>query len=128
MSNKRNKKNPTHKAEYKAYKKLLEKLIRISKNKRYESTIGSAGADTKKIWSIINEIIDRKQSKHKLPNKFNISGEDIRNKKNIATAFNQYFASIGTEMADSLPDEPGYEEYNVQHLSLGVWWKMTLIK
>ena len=40
-------KNATHKAEYKAYKKLLEKLIRISKIKHYESTIGSAGADTK---------------------------------------------------------------------------------
>ena len=70
-----------------------------------------AGADTKKLWSIIYEIIDRKQCKHKLPNKFNINGEEIRNKKNIATAFNQYFASIGTEMADSLPNEPGYEEY-----------------
>ena len=35
----------------------------------------------------------------------------IRNKKNIASAFNKYFASIGTEMADSLPTVPGYEEY-----------------
>ena len=46
-----------------------------------------------------------------MPNRFIINGEMIRNKKNISSAFNKYFASIGTEMADSLPTVPGYEEY-----------------
>ena len=31
--------------------------------------------------------------------------------KNIANAFNSYFASIGKDMADSLPDVPGYEDH-----------------
>ena len=38
--------------------------------------------------------------------------QTIRKKKtNIAKAFNEYFASIGTEMADSLPNMDGYETY-----------------
>ena len=60
---------------------------------------------------IINEIIDRKQCKHKLPNRFAINGQTVRNKTNIAKAFNEYFASIGTEMADFLPTVDGYETY-----------------
>ena len=85
--------------------------MRKLKNDHYETSIKRAGPDTRKLWSIINEIINRKQCKHKLPNRFIINGEMIRNKKNISSAFNRYFASIGTEMADSLPTVPGYEDY-----------------
>ena len=50
--------------------------------------IKRAGPDTRKLWSIINEIIDRKQCKHKLPNRFVINGQTVQNKTNIATALN----------------------------------------
>ena len=46
-----------------------------------------------------------------MPNRFIIDGKSVRDKKNIAQAFNSYFCSIGTEMADALPDVPGYEKY-----------------
>ena len=43
-------KNPDKKVEYKKYKNLLDKLIRISKNDHYESIIKRAGPDTRKLW------------------------------------------------------------------------------
>ena len=46
-----------------------------------------------------------------MPNRFIIDGKSVRDKKNIAEAFNSYFCSIGTEMADALPNVPGYETY-----------------
>ena len=91
----RKNRNPESIVEYKKYKNILDKLIRISKNDHNEGIIKRAGPDTRKLWSIINEIIDPKQCKHKLPNRFVINGQTIRNKTNIAKAFNEYFASIG---------------------------------
>ena len=91
------------------FKKLLEKLTCICKNDYYKEQISNAGPDTRRLWSIINELIDRKQSKHKMPNKFVIDGTTVRNRTNIASAFNRYFASIGTEMADTIPAQDGFE-------------------
>ena len=46
-----------------------------------------------------------------MPNRLIIDGGNIRNKKNIANAFNSYFASIGEQMADSMPSEDGFKGY-----------------
>ena len=91
-------------------KKKLDELIRIAKSDYYDIIIEDAGGDTRKIWGILNELIDRKQCRHNMPNRFIIDGKLVR-KKNIAEAFNIYFCSIGTEMADALPDVTGYETY-----------------
>ena len=46
-----------------------------------------------------------------MPNRVIIDGQSVWNKNNIANAFNVYFSSIGTEMADALPEVEGYNEY-----------------
>ena len=96
---------------YKRYKKILDRTIKAAKNKHLEYNISDAGNDTRRLWSILNEVIDRKQCRHKMPNRFQIDGKNVRDKLEIANAFNSYFASIGEEMANSLPTVPGYEEY-----------------
>ena len=45
-----------------------------------------------------------------MPDSFNVKDEIISGDKNIANAFNEYFASIGTDMANSLPSEDGFQE------------------
>ena len=114
------KKNPTpvNKELYTTYKKKLDSLIRILKSDYYDLILEEAGSDTRKIWGVLNELIDRKQCRHKMPNRFIIDGESVRNKKNIAQAFNIYFSSIGTDMAKEIPDTPGYETY----LKKGAWY------
>ena len=101
----------TDKIEYKKYKKVLEAVIRKSKDLYYGNTIQEAKEDARKLWSILNEVIDRKQCRHKMQNKFIIDGKSVKNKKNIVNAFNVYFASIATDMAAKLPTTEGYEEY-----------------
>ena len=99
------------KEEYKNYKKILQRVIRKAKNDYYNNLLKAAGKDTRKIWGIINEVIDRKQSRHIMPAKFKSGEEVLTSKKAIADGFNNYFASIGKEMADKLPNVPGYEDY-----------------
>ena len=110
---KRYRKSPSdeNRKKYKIYKKKLETLTRILKSDYYDLIIEEAGTDTRKLWGIINELIDRKQCRHKMPNRFIIDGKSVRDKKNIAEAFNIYFSSIGTDMANQIPDTPGYESY-----------------
>ena len=102
---------PSNRQKYKDYKRKLEELIRIAKSDYYDIILEEAGGDTRRLWGVLNELIDRKQCRHNMPNRFIIDGKSVRDKKNIAQAFNSYFCSIGTEMADALPDVPGYEKY-----------------
>ena len=89
----------------------MDKLIRLAKSNYYDVIIEDAGNDTQKLWGLLNELIDRKQCRHKMPNRFVIDGKSVRNKKNIATAFNIYFSSIGSEMAEKIPNTQGYKQY-----------------
>ena len=63
----------------------------------YDIILEEAENDSRKIWRIVNELIDRKQCKQKMPNRFIIDGESIRNKSNIATACGDYIERIGSD-------------------------------
>ena len=97
--------------EYKEYKRILDKVCRESKRRFYNSRLKQAGTNGREIWSIINEVFDRKRCKHKMPGTFKDNGKAITGESEIADGFNRYFASIGTDMANSLPTVEGYEEY-----------------
>ena len=98
-------------SDYKKYKKVLDATIRQAKELHYNKRIAAAGTDGRQIWSIINEVVDRKQCRHKMPDTFRHNGNVIKGEQDIANGFNEYFASIGTDMANSLPTEEGYETY-----------------
>ena len=76
-----------------------------------EQYLLEAENDTRKLWSILNEVVDRKQLKHRIPEKFNINGRCVTQPAQIANAFNNYFASIGSQMANSIPTQKGYQSY-----------------
>ena len=71
----------------------------------------NAGTSSRQLWHIVNEVVDRKQIRHKMPDTFIINDRPVTKKKDIANAFNDYFASIGTDMANDLPTVDGYEKY-----------------
>ena len=108
---KKSKKDNNTLTEYRVYKKILTRVIRKAKNVYYNTRLKDAGPDTRKIWGILNEVIDRKQCRKKIPGKFNYKDETLTESSEIANAFNDYFASIGKEMADAQPTVPGFEEY-----------------
>jgi hypothetical protein len=99
------------KMKYKTYKKQLDSVIRLSKNMYYKSKIEHAGKDGRALWNIINEVIDRKQSKHSIPETFQGKTTDIKGFEAIASEFNSYFASIGSKMASTIPETSGFEKY-----------------
>ena len=97
--------------EYKYYRRVLDGVLKKAKDLYYKEKICLAGNDGRKLWGVVNEVVDRKQCKHTMPNVFEVDGSRITGEKEIANAFNDYFASIGKKMADSLPTVQGFEEY-----------------
>ena len=59
----------------------------------------------------MNEIVDCKQQKHKIPDRFNIKGKTVTQPLEISNTFNHYFATIGKNMANKIPLHNGYESY-----------------
>jgi hypothetical protein len=102
------------KHKHKEYKRILKKVTNKAKNRYYEEIIKEAGTDSRKVWGCLNEIVDRKQLRHKIPSTFKANGKLINDTKEIANLFNSYFANIGKQMADSQPDIQGYDSYLAQ--------------
>ena len=87
----RSSKNVIDKAAYKTYNNILKKVNRLARNKYFGARLDDADNDTRKVWSILNEIVDRKQCKHRIPNRFIIDGCSVRNKKKHCKCFQQLF-------------------------------------
>ena len=79
----RSSKKVIDKAAYKNYNNILKKVNRLARNKYFSARLDDADNDTRKVWSILNEIVDRKQCKHRIPNRFIINGCSVRNKKTL---------------------------------------------
>ena len=89
----------------------------------YNDTLTAAGSDSRKLWGVINEVIDRKQTKHKIPHSFKLNDTTVDTPKEISNGFNDYFASVGKQMANSMPDSQGYEDYltDMSHCQFQLW-------
>jgi len=67
---------------------------------------------TERIWKILNNTIQKNNTKTSLPNKFIINGIENENPQTIAYEFNNFFANIGKQVNNSVPNtEKNYTEY-----------------
>ena len=64
----------------------------------------------KKTWSVINEVINKSNSKKNFPEYFQVDGTKISNKASIANGFNKYFTEIGPKLAQ-LTSQPAGRTY-----------------
>lgn len=100
------------KEEYIKYKKILGNVLRVPKQLYYKMATKTSTTDSRKQWSIINKVIDRTKCRHKIPTTFTHSGSTINTPtKEVSNVFNDYFACIGKDMANSLPTEKDYEKH-----------------
>ena len=96
--------------EFKDYRASMRKIIRKTKRDYYTHIFNRHKNDIKKTWSLINETLNRnlkKQSTHE----FLINDEMISDPIIIANKFNQYFAHIGSTLADKIPSTPHFNSY-----------------
>ena len=81
---------------FKTYKNIIRRSIMIAKRDYYNKLFNKYSKNLKMTWKAINDTLNRHKTKRKFPETFKISdGKLISDPKEIATAFNDYFISIG---------------------------------
>ena len=95
--------NTYNNQKYKTYKNKLTHLLKISKLRYYESKINNTSNNIKQTWKLINEVINKRNSKPKFHSKFQYRNKEISDPTEIANKFCSYFTSVGKNLADQIP-------------------------
>ena len=86
---------------YKRARNKVNKLIKDTEAKYFQSAINSSKNNPKEIWRNINQII----GKHSTTNVSSIQVNDSikTSNRDIAETFNNYFANVGNELSKQIP-------------------------
>ena len=88
---------------YRDYNKNLRKIIRAAKHDYYHDKCSEYKSQTKKLWSIINEISGKKTDKSSLIEYLQIGSIREYGAKKISKSLAKYFAQVGKKFADRIP-------------------------
>ena len=107
-------KNPTpaNRLAFSTYSKIFVKCLRAAKKIYYLSCFREAVSNSKKTWTLINEVAGRSRSSASLPSTFTIpprpnsspssSPSTTTDPQTIANGFNNFFGTIGPELASKI--------------------------
>ena len=95
---------PYYHLKFKYYRNRLNHLIKVSKKQYYNDYFHANRSNPKKIWTGIKRIIALRPKCNHAPKKINNKNTDITEPKAIANAFNNFFAKIGNDIANSVPN------------------------
>ena len=93
----------TNKHSYKQYKNKLSNLLRIAKKKYYDHKFDIAKGNLRETWKVLNNVINKKTIKAKLPSVFTEGNIQISNPYEIANKFCNFFTNVGSSLANKLP-------------------------
>ena len=103
FSKKLRKPTPFNIDKFKSYNSIYTKLIRKARKIYYKSKFNEFSSDCKKTWSLINSVLGRGGRKDNIPEYFHSNGRILDNSFDIAEGFNDFFSSIGPELASTIP-------------------------
>ena len=83
---------------YKKARNKINKMIKNSKQKYFQNHIDGNRENPKKVWDGINQFLG-KGSKTTHITSLNVGNSNVTNKTNIAESMNEYFTSIGPDLA-----------------------------
>ena len=111
----------TSEIRYKTYKNKLTSILRAAEKQYYSRILADAKGDTKSTWRILNAVNNNKIGTNELPSQFECNGKNIECKQSIADEFNNFFVSVGPNLAKnitvidgaaSIYDYMGYQNRN----------------
>lgn len=89
---------------YKKYRNTLNKIIKLAKSLYYKTKIQEAKNEYKQVWNIINDFTySQKKGSTKNINITDNQGNIIKDDKEKAELFNNFFINIGTELKNKIP-------------------------
>ena len=98
------------KIRFNRFRNILRQSIKDAKRLYFQRIFEKFKHDIKKTWSTINEKLQRKKKKTS-SNIFYHDGKILKDKLEIANAFNNYFTSIGPSLANKFEQNNNYLKY-----------------
>ena len=90
-------------SKFKYYRNKLKHLLLISKKSYYNTYFLTNKDSIKGMWKEIKESITLKHTKNNRPTTLEIGRLKVTDRQSIASAFNDYFACIGSNPANAIP-------------------------
>lgn len=87
---------------YKTRRNLLNSLKQEAKDNYYKAKIENNRNDSRKLWMIFKELLNLKKDASTTKS-MKINGNTVHDNKKIADGFCEYFANVGTQLAESIP-------------------------
>ena len=98
--------------EWRVLNRLYQNKLRKAKKDYYHSKFLELSNDIKKTWTLLNSIINGKKHKESLPNIFYDDIKSYTGAKSIADGFNDFFSSIGSKIAENIPNcESNFKDF-----------------
>ena len=95
--------NPNYVRYYKNYSGTLKKTIFNAKKRYFENKFKFA-LDSKSTWKLINSLLKPEKSINSY--KLNSNNVTVTNDLEISNIFNEYFSSVASNLASSIPNVP----------------------
>ena len=90
------------KASYTKYKNTLTKTIRLAKKTYFTNQLTLYKHDIQNTWKILKQAMNLSKNKSNIT-KIMSNGDIVEDPTNIANTFNDYFSSIGVNLAENIP-------------------------
>jgi hypothetical protein len=114
--------NPYNKASYKSYKNKLLSTIEHAKKAYYSGKLTSDKAKLNDIWKIYSELLGRCKDRQSTEiSKLIHNGQTHTSSSAIANAFNQYFSTIGANLAQQHNSSTSHKTYLNQPLTYNMF-------
>ena len=100
------------------YRNNLHSLIKRSKFNYYKDKIQEAGGDSRKFWTVVNEMAGRPTGKDPFPVEAfsgvdgTVTSDEV---KVVSNSINEYFASVGSRLAESIAPAGPPQVRDVDH-------------
>ena len=98
--------NPSNEniTRFRAFNKIFTACRRKAQALYYAEKFSQSRSDLKETWKLIREVsCSKKRQRDKIPDYFRHKGNILRDPKTIADEFNKYFAEIGPNLAEKVP-------------------------
>jgi hypothetical protein len=89
--------------EYKSFKNILNKIIKLSKKTYWNDLLAGHQNDVKTTWKCINQIMGKSKQKFNFPESLHLNNKTFSSPQAIATGFNDFYTNIGPDLARKLP-------------------------
>ena len=89
--------------EYRQARNHINNEIKQAKRAYFTRNLEFNRGDMKKTWKLINELTSKNVAKSKKVSELNIGDQKITASAEIAEAFNEYFSTVGNNLASEIP-------------------------